>query len=70
MKVPQYIKDSIIKSGKHRAIADKENEKIREWLDNQSLGNDTIIDYLIDSIESSNEPYGFIKFLENDEFKH
>ncbi|GAA0763790.1 hypothetical protein SDC9_91847 [bioreactor metagenome] len=69
MKVPKYIKDSIIKSGKHRAIADNENEKVRDWLDNQGLGdNDMVINYLIDSIEVGNDPYGLIKFLEEDEF--
>lgn len=69
MKVPKYIKDSIIKSAKHNAIANKENQKVRDWLESQGLeDNDIIIDYLIDSIEFSNEPYGLIKFLEEDQF--
>lgn len=69
MKVPKYIKDSIIKSGKHNAIAVEENNKVRDWLDKQGYGeNYCIIDQLIDSIEMSNNPSGFIKFLEEDKF--
>lgn len=52
MKVPQYIKDSIYKSALHSSIAKEENEKVRNWLDKQGLGeNDYILDNLIDSIE-------------------
>ncbi|MDB2105034.1 MAG: hypothetical protein E7A11_18005 [Clostridium sp.] len=71
MKVPQYIKDSISKSALHSSIAKEENEKVRNWLDKQGLGeNDYILDNLIDSIELGYDPNGFIKFLEEDKFKY
>lgn len=70
MKVPKYIKDSIVRSAKHRAIADDENQKIRDWLDEQGFeDNDRVIECLIDCIEVANVPYELIKFLEEDGFK-
>lgn len=71
MKVPKYIKDSISKSALHRAIANEENTRVREWLDKQGLGdNDIIIEELIDDIEIGHDPNGFIDFLEKDKFKY
>lgn len=70
MKVPQYIKDSIYKSALHRAIANEENIKIREWLDKQGLEDNRLVEnVLIDDIENSYNPNKFIEFLEKEEFK-
>ena len=65
MKVPKEIKQSIRKSAKYNAVAIEENEKVRNWLLNNDLYNDAIMDQLIDCIELNNNPKGFIEFLEN-----
>jgi hypothetical protein len=68
MKVPKYIKDSIIKSAKHNAIAKEHNEKVRQWLEDNGIYEETE-DYLIDSIEMNNFPNSLINLIEKDEYK-
>lgn len=69
MKIPQYIKNAIIKSAKHSEIANKLNEKIRDWMLDKNIYNDINIDCLIDSTETSNTPMAFINYLENDVYE-
>jgi hypothetical protein len=70
VKVPKWVEESAIKSARHREIADKENEKIREWLDKNNLTEGLgIIDALIDSIELTNNPNGFINHLKEYEIQ-
>ena len=66
MNVPKWVKDSAVKSAYHRNIANNENEKIRNWLINNNLYNDAVLDCLIDSIETTNTPNDFINYLEQD----
>lgn len=66
MNIPKWVKESAIKSAHHKSIANKENEKIRDWLIKNNLYNDAVLDCLIDSIEIGNSPYTFINFLEQD----
>jgi len=64
MKIPKEIKQSIKKCAKHYAIANDEDRKIRDWLENNDLYNYSIMDQLIDSVEQSSNPNGFIEFIE------
>lgn len=67
-KIPNYIKKAIIDAAKYSAKATEGNNKVRKWLYDNNLYNDTNIDQLIDSIELTNSPLEFIEFLENSEF--
>jgi hypothetical protein len=66
VNVPKWVEESAIKSARHRQIADKENERIRNWLDENNLTNGLgIMDMLIDSIELTNSPDEFIQYLKD-----
>ena len=64
MKIPKWMEKSAIKSAKYREISNNENNKIREWLDENNLTNSLgVMDALIDSIELTNNPEEFINYL-------
>ncbi|HUV85290.1 MAG TPA: hypothetical protein VMV86_06230 [Methanosarcinales archaeon] len=67
MKVPSCIKDNIIQSAKYRTKANELNALVREWLTDNNLYNDSVIDQLIDSTEIGCVPQKFIDYLENDQ---
>ena len=52
MKVPEYVKQAIIKASKYFVLAHKNNDIVRNWLDNNDLveygigGGQTIIKQL------------------------
>jgi hypothetical protein len=69
MKVPKHIEKSIVISARHREIADKHNNIVRDWMKENNLYNDGNIDPLIDSSELSNNPDKFIEHLNRDDLE-
>jgi hypothetical protein len=67
MKVPKYIQDSITKSANYNAVAKEHNEKVRRWLEDKGIYEETE-DCLIDSIEMGCNPKGLIKFIEEEKW--
>lgn len=73
MKVPKYIKKAIIKTGEANAIAFKNSEIVRNWLEKNNLTEDTakspvmnMEDNFIDCCEyGNNNTSEFIEILEN-----
>lgn len=63
LKIPKWIEKSIRQCAYHEAIAARENAKIRDWLKENNMANDTVFDVLIDSAEQTNNPQDFIDFL-------
>ncbi|MEK4442404.1 hypothetical protein [Niallia sp. FSL K6-0077] len=64
MKVPKEIKDSIRKSAKAFHTARSHETKVRDWLVEQGLENDTVHDNWIDCIEMGfGNSEGFLEFL-------
>ena len=68
VKIPNNIKKAIMNAAKYNAIATENNNKIRKWLYDNNLYNDSNIDQLIDALETTNVPLKFIEFLESSEF--
>lgn len=66
MKIPEYVKNAIRKSGKHNKIAVENNLIVRKWLEARIKNNAEWEDVLIDSLELGNDSSDFlIEFLEN-----
>lgn len=67
MKLPNYIKEAIIKSAKHEVIATKNNNLVRDWLTQNAPSELDWEDYLIDTLEQGREgSKEFIEFIESD----
>lgn len=66
MEIPKEIKDSIRKSAKAFHAAREHEKVVRDWLDGQFYGDDTVNDNWIDRIEMGlGDDKGFIDFLKN-----
>lgn len=66
MVLPEYIKESIKRAGKHNKIASRNNEIVRKWLEN-NYPNYYWEDHLIDCLELANNGSNeLIRFLESD----
>ena len=73
MKVPKYIKQSIIKCANYNEKSNIEERKIYKWLTKNKLTEDTCGDNLLHSMDDpfidwcqlSNFPERFIEKLEN-----
>ena len=72
MKVPNHIKQAICDCAEANKIARTNDEKIRNWLEQQGLVDEdfnnlndaAIADNYIDSIDLTNQPLEFIEYLE------
>jgi hypothetical protein len=70
MKVPNHIKKAIRLKGKHNVIRYNNDVIIRNWLSEQGMYNDTMLDNLIDCTEqATNNADILIDLLERENFE-